>query len=67
VLAQQGVDPGQIGQLEQAIKEDAGAPEHAEKKLGHSVAKWLDGVMKSAVKVGAETAIKAALHHFYGF
>lgn len=67
VLAQEGVDPERIGQLVQAIKEDTKAPEHTEKKLGQSVAKWLGDLAKSAVKAGAETTIEVALHHFYGF
>lgn len=67
LLAQQGIDSEQIGQLEQAINEDHGASEHTKKKLGHSVAEWLGDLTKSTVKAGAETAIKAALNHFYGF
>ena len=67
LLTQQGVKPEEVGRLEQAIKEDASAPNHAEKKLGPSVGKWLGDVTKTAVKAGTEAAIRAALHHYYGF
>lgn len=66
-LAKKGIDDEQISELERAINDDASAPEHADKKLGQSVVKWLGDVSKTAVKAGTETAIKAALKHFYGF
>lgn len=67
VLSQQGIGSDELAQLEQAITQDDHAPEHESKAFGKSVLKWLGDTTKSLAKAGTETAVKAALKHYYGF
>jgi AbiTii len=66
-LSQEGISKEGLTQLEGAIAKDANAQEHGSKKLGKAVLDWIADTTKGVAKTGAQTAVKAALQHFYGF
>lgn len=73
-LRENGVDDSSIAALDQAIKQDEGAPDISEKKYGPSVKAWLQNMLSKAVdsswqiELGVASSLLAtALQKYYGW